>query len=255
MKRSRPMPPSRASSGPIPAARSMQPPAGGGASPAGAADQQGPPGDAYALPAWLGAGVAAVGGFVVLVLEIVGARYLARDFGSSFYVWVSQIGVVMVALALGYYVGGALADRWRGPGRLIWLLVPTGGFVYVIPRLAPPVLEALVNRHPPDEPIPPVWQRLDPALGSAVVFLLPCFVLAMLSPYFIRLSSRQIAHVGRISGLIIAASTAGSIAGVFVAGYLLVDLMSLSAIFRGCGLAILFLAVVCWVVDRRYRRT
>jgi len=207
------------------------------------------------LPAWLGAGVAAVGGFVVLVLEIVGARYLARDFGSSFYVWVSQIGVVMVALALGYYVGGALADRWRGPGRLIWLLVPTGGFVYVIPRLAPPVLEALVNRHPPDEPIPPVWQRLDPALGSAVVFLLPCFVLAMLSPYFIRLSSRQIAHVGRISGLIIAASTAGSIAGVFVAGYLLVDLMSLSAIFRGCGLAILFLAVVCWVVDRRYRRT
>lgn len=205
-----------------------------------------------ALPAWLGAGIAAVGGFIILVLEIVGARYLARDFGSAFYVWVSQIGVVMIALALGYYVGGALADRWRRPGPLAWLLGPTGLLVYAIPGFAPPVLAALVNRHPPDEPIAPLWQKLDPALGSAVVFLLPCFVLAMLSPYFIRLTSRQIAHVGRISGLIIAASTVGSIAGVFVAGYLLVDLMALSTIFRGCGLAMLGLAVICWLVDRRF---
>jgi hypothetical protein len=47
--------------------------------------------------------LAFIGGFVIMVLEIVGARFLARDFGSSFYVWVSQIGVVLIALALGYY--------------------------------------------------------------------------------------------------------------------------------------------------------
>ena len=41
-----------------------------------------------------------VSGFVVMVLEIVGARILARDFGGSFYVWVSQIGVILIALAL-----------------------------------------------------------------------------------------------------------------------------------------------------------
>ena len=54
-----------------------------------------------------------VGGFIIMVLEIIGARFLARDFGGYFYVWVSQIGVVLVALALGYYLGGALADRWH----------------------------------------------------------------------------------------------------------------------------------------------
>ena len=48
-----------------------------------------------------------VGGFIMMVLEIIGARYLAKDFGSSFHGWVSQIGVVLIALALGYYVGGA----------------------------------------------------------------------------------------------------------------------------------------------------
>jgi len=57
------------------------------------------------------AGLVFVGGFIIMVLEIIGARFLARDFGSSFYVWVSQIGVVLIALALGYYLGGALADR------------------------------------------------------------------------------------------------------------------------------------------------
>ena len=54
-----------------------------------------------------------IGGFIIMVLEIIGARFLAKDFGSYFHVWVSQIGVVLVALALGYYLGGALADRWQ----------------------------------------------------------------------------------------------------------------------------------------------
>src|SRR2546427_3332886 len=54
-----------------------------------------------------------LGGFAIMVLEIIGARFLAKDFGGSFYVWVSQIGVILIALAVGYYVGGALADRFQ----------------------------------------------------------------------------------------------------------------------------------------------
>ena len=65
-----------------------------------------------------------LGGFIIMVLEIIGARFLAKDFGSSFHVWVSQIGVVLIALALGYYFGGALADRWQRLSVLVVLLVP-----------------------------------------------------------------------------------------------------------------------------------
>ena len=61
------------------------------------------------------------------MLEIIGARYLAKDFGSSFYVWVSQIGVILIALALGYVVGGALADRLTAP-----LTVAIGGLASVM---------------------------------------------------------------------------------------------------------------------------
>src|SRR5215475_9181432 len=99
-----------------------------------------------------------VGGFIIMVLEIIGARFLARDFGSSFHVWVSQIGVVLVALALGYYLGGALADRWRRLSLLSALLVPAGLFLCLIPNYAERGIDSIIQRHPAELPIPPVWQ-------------------------------------------------------------------------------------------------
>ena len=129
-------------------------------------------------------------------------------------------------------------------------MVPTGIFTCLIPNFAGHVLDWIVMRHPVDLPIPPIWQKLDPALGSGLIFLLPCFVLAMLSPYMIRLAAGTLAQVGRISGLIYAASTVGSIAGVFVSGYILIDHMALSQIFRLTGGLILVLAAMCLAMDR-----
>lgn len=193
------------------------------------------------------------GGFAVMVLEIIGARYLAKDFGSSFYVWVSQIGVILTALALGYYFGGVLADRYHRPALMTWLLVPTGVLTALIPNFAPPVVDAIITRHPIDRDIPVLWQKVDPAVGSALIFFLPCCVLAAICPYTVRLVSRSISHVGRVSGGIYAASTAGSIAGVFVSGYVLVDQMSLSTIFRATGALTAGLGIFSAVMERWFR--
>src|SRR6185503_6040749 len=144
------------------------------------------------------------GGFAVMVLEIVGARYLTKDFGSSFYVWVSQIGVVLVALAIGYYAGGALADRYQRLRLLTALLVPSGALILLIPNFAGPLINELVTRHPEEHPVPALWQKLDPVLGSSLVFLFPCIGLASVSPCLIRLLTHNVAHVGRVSGWIIA---------------------------------------------------
>jgi MFS family permease len=191
-----------------------------------------------------------LGGFAIMVLEIIGARFLAKDFGGSFYVWVSQIGVILIALALGYFVGGALADRFRRVAFLAYLLVPAGLVTFLIPKFAGRLIDTIILRHPADQEIPAVWQKLDPAMGSALIFLLPCFVLATLSPYMIRLATRKLAHVGRVSGLIIAASTVGSIVGVFVSGYVLIDHMNLSDIFRATGALTVLLGLMCVFMDR-----
>jgi len=230
------------------------------------------------------------GGFAVMVLEIVGARYLQPWFGGAFYVWTSQIGVVMLALALGYAIGGRLADRWRHAQYLGALLVPAAIAVLSIPTLAPGILNAIVDRHvemaateavpavvendllsglDPDflqgsdsnasevQPIekekvtqvPAIWRKLDPAIGSAVVFLLPCFVLAMISPYMIRQAAQQMTHVGTVSGLVYAASTVGSIGGVFVSAYFLIDHFSTTTIFYLTGVLTLGLAGLCCLID------
>ena len=191
-----------------------------------------------------------LGGFAVMVLEIVGARYLAKDFGGSFYVWISQIGVILIALALGYAVGGALADRFQRAAFLAVPLCVAGLVTLFIPNFTPPLIEAIVMRHPLDREIPELWRKLDPVLGSTLVFFLPCFVLAILPPYMIRLVARRLERVGTVSGLVYAASTVGSIAGVFVSGYLLIDYLAVPDIFRATGILTLSLAATSLMMDR-----
>jgi MFS family permease len=190
-----------------------------------------------------------LGGFVVMVLEMIGVLYLAKDFGGSFYVWTSQIGVILTALSLGYAIGGTLADRFQRTAFLAAPLTVAGIFTFFIPQITPPLIDAIIQRHPPDQAIPMFWMKLDPAFGSAVIFFLPCFVLAILSPYMIRITARQLDKVGMISGLIYAASTAGSIGGVFVSGYIFIDYLTVTAIFRAMGVLVLFLAAISLALD------
>ena len=190
-----------------------------------------------------------LGGFVIMVLEMIGVLYLAKDFGGSFYVWTSQIGMILTALALGYAIGGTLADRFQRTAFLAAPLTVAGIFTFFIPQITPPLINAIILRHPPDQAIPMIWMKLDPAFGSAVIFFLPCFVLAILSPYMIRITARQLDKVGRISGLIYAASTAGSIGGVFVSGYILIDYLTVTAIFRAMGVMVLSLAAISLAMD------
>ena len=190
-----------------------------------------------------------------MFLEIVGARLLTRYFGSSHYVWTSQIGLVLVALALGYVTGGWCADRWPRLRFLACALAPAALFTAFIPDFAPWLLERIVDRHPLDREIPAIWQRLDPALGSALLFLPPCFVLATVPPFLIRRTSRTLHQVGRVSGAIYAAGSVGSIAGVFFSGYLVMDLIGLSLTFRATGALVLLLAVVGWMADPLFRES
>ena len=194
------------------------------------------------------AGYVFLGGFAVMVLEIVGPSYLAPIFGGAFYVWVSQIGVILVALALGYAIGGALADRFKRSRVLAIPMGLAGLFTMAIPQLTGKLLLKIIDRHPAGD-IPLVWQKLDPVLGSSLVFFLPCFVLAIISPYMVRLATRKLERVGTVSGLIYSASTVGSIAGVFVTGYIFIDSFALKTIFQITGTLILVLGVLSVAMD------
>lgn len=55
--------------------------------------------------------IAFLNGAIIMSIEIVGARTIAPYFGTSTYVWTAVIGVLLGALATGYWKGGLAADR------------------------------------------------------------------------------------------------------------------------------------------------
>jgi predicted membrane-bound spermidine synthase len=50
-------------------------------------------------------------GLGIMALELVGARMIAPFLGASIIVWTSLIGVIMAALAVGYYAGGRISSK------------------------------------------------------------------------------------------------------------------------------------------------
>src|SRR6185436_19867939 len=121
-------------------------------------------------------------GIGALATEITASRLLAPYFGSSAIVWANLIGIVLAALAVGYWLGGRLADR-RPEARLLGSIVLGAAiFVAVIPFAAKPFLDFTV-------------EGLDTAsagavIGSFLAVLLLCappvVLLGMVSPFAIR---------------------------------------------------------------------
>ena len=94
-----------------------------------------------------------------------------------------------------------------------------------------------------------------PAAGSIAAGLLYSALVGFSAPVWRGLFMGVAWAVGRSSGFIIAAGTVGSIAGVFVSGFVLIDHLRVSSIFRLMGVITGVLGIVCLVLDPRFRAT
>ncbi len=196
--------------------------------PAGGAARMTPRAGALALTTF-------VAGGVTLGVEIAASRVLSPSFGSSLYVWGSLIGVVLAGLAVGYWAGGALADRAPAPLLLAGTVLLGGALVLAIPFVDERVLAWVTAWDP--------GPRADPLVASLVLFGPPSVVLAGVTPIAVRLLASDVASVGRTAGRLFAVSTAGSIAGTFATAFYLVPELGTDDLFVYLAAA-LFLAAV-----------
>jgi spermidine synthase len=181
-------------------------------------------------------------GAVLMALEILGSRVLAPSFGSSVYVWGSLISTFLLALALGYALGGVLADRLPDEAVLASIFALAAVLLLPVILLGPPVLEGLRRSG-----LDVRWA----SLSSALLFFLPSsLAMGMISPYAIRLSARGVESVGRTAGVFSALSTGGSIAGTLLATFVLIPRYPVPTLLAGLAV-ILF---VCAFLMARTRR-
>jgi len=171
-------------------------------------------------------------GAAVLVIEIIGTRFLAPFYGANLYSWSALISVTLFALALGYYLGGRLADSRGSPALLDAVIALSAACVAAVPPLAQGLAEPLTAAGP----------RAG-VLASALVCFGPSLaLLGMITPIAVRLAAPDFAHLGRSVGSIYAFSTAGSIAGALAAGFLLLPTVRVSRICYAVAFSLAALA-------------
>ena len=156
-----------------------------------------------------------------LATEIAASRLLAPYFGSSTIVWANLIGIVLAALAFGYWLGGRVADRRPEPRLLGLIVLGAALWVAMTPFVARPLLDAAVG-------------SLDDASTGAVIgsffavlllFAPAVVLLGMVSPFAIRLAITDVESAGAVAGRFYALSTAGSLLGAFVPALIAIPLV------------------------------
>jgi spermidine synthase len=178
--------------------------------------------------------VVALSGAAVLMLEILGTRVLGPFYGVSLFLWSALISVTLAALAAGYALGGRWAQRSLSTTRLAWLLAAAGAWVLLVPWTRGPLI-AVASQ---------AGLRSAVLVAATLLFFPPLMLLGMVSPYAIRLATRSVDEVGRVSGDLFAVSTLASVGAALLTGFVLVPSLGVSRLLSAVGLLLFVAAAV-----------
>lgn len=149
-----------------------------------------------------------------MALEISASRLIAPYFGTSLFVWTNVIGIVLLALSLGYYFGGKLAEARPHTKLLFAILAISGALISVIPFAVRPlsgmILETIITTPAS------IFAFIGSFFAVLILFALPIALLGAVSPFLIKLLSQNGEDVGATSGKLFALGTLGSMVGTFL---------------------------------------
>ena len=153
-----------------------------------------------------------ISGMTTLALELSASRLLGNVFGTSNLVWANVIGLMLLYLAVGYFIGGRWADHSPHYSTLYRLVTWAAFLSALIPLIAHPILRIAASAFS--------GVQAGLALGSfiavLILFSVPITLLGCVSPFAIRLAVPTVADAGKIAGRIFAISTLGSLLGTFL---------------------------------------
>lgn len=188
------------------------------------------------MTAWRFPAIAFASSFALMVLELVAGRLMAPFLGVSLYTWTSVIGVILLGIALGNYMGGVLADRGAGRRMLAGIFFLAGGTT-----LASIAFSFLLGGALPGSRMPlPVLTFIF----ATVTFLPAAFFLGCISPILVKLDLHSLDRTGHTVGRIYAAGAAGSILGTLLTGFVLIQTFGTRAVIIGVALTLFALGLI-----------
>ena len=181
-------------------------------------------------------------GFIIMSVELLGGRILAPYFGSSIYVWGSIITIFMMALSIGYLIGGRLSLHQPSLFRY--------GLFFIIAAIALTPVIVFANAW-----MDAVFIRIeDPRYGSliasTVLFFIPTAILGMIAPYSVRLVVESTTTSGQVAGALYFVSTLGSALGTLMTSFYLVLWFDMNTIISVMIGALLIAGVAAMAADR-----
>jgi len=180
-----------------------------------------------------------IAGMTSLAAEFGAARLLGNIFGTSNPVWATIIGLILIYLTLGYFLGGHWADRSPHPRTLFWILAWAALTLGVVPYVADPVLRVAANAFDNFQ----IGILAGAFVGVMVLFTIPVTLMGMVSPFAIRLTMDDTGHAGNTAGTIYGISTIGSFIGTFLPTLVLIPTIGTTRTFLVFSLALLLVAL------------
>lgn len=171
-----------------------------------------------------------------MVVEILGSRVLAPYFGTTVIVWTSLIGVVLASLSLGYKYGGKLADKHPSIAQFAKIIFLSALGIAAVGLWDKFILPRFTLIHQ--------FGTTGIAATSVLVFGPVSFLLAMISPYAVKLKALDGKISATVVGNLYALSTIGSIVGTFMAGFVLIPNIGVSEILFGLFFVTILLSLV-----------
>lgn len=194
----------------------------------------------YSLQSWILIALVFVEGACSLAVEISASRLLSPYFGSSLFIWAILIGLVLLYLTLGYYLGGRLADRYPSFSVLYTLMVIAAFVIALIPVVARPIMALSQSAFATYS----VGVFAGSLLGTILLFAIPIILLGCVSPFAIRLQVEQVGSSGSIAGKLYAISTVGSMVGTFLPALLLIPGIGTYRTFFTFAIALLLISIL-----------
>jgi hypothetical protein len=161
-------------------------------------------------------------GAVLMGFEMLGSRFLYPYFGGGMATWAGLISTVLYALAIGYFIGGAIVDRYPS---LTAVAVSVGGaalYLLAVPACVDVVMQAILNACG--------YGAGAILLASATLLAIPVALLGMLSPAAVRLLVAETKSAGQTAGAIYGISAIGNVCGILLTTFVLIPAIGSRAI-------------------------